>query len=176
MKLFKMTGTINNHYQNETILKQALEAGATSAAIISREIHVECPLNKIDLLKNTLSNLKITDIRIKEASVIETTVMQSGSGEDPKKAVKVSLAPATRLSNRKLLTVMLSEGVSLDDNETPEYINKSKEIINKILDRAGVTHCLASVEINKSVKDIEYSIELATISALVNTNGIIQLN
>ena len=176
MKLFKISGTINNPHQSEEILKRALESGATNAAIMSREIHVECPINKLEVLKNTLKDLRVTDLRVKEAQIIETTVMQSGLGEDPRKAVKVSLAPATKMSNRKLLTVVLAEGVSLDDSKTPEYINKSKEVINKILSRAGVSHCLVSVEINKNVKDFEYSLELATISALVNTNGIIQLN
>ncbi len=173
--MFKISGTINNHYQNEEILKKALESGATNAAIMSREVHVECPLNKLEILKNTLKEMRISDIRVKEAQLVETTVMQSGSGEDPKKAVKVNLAPATKMSNRKLLTVVLAEGVMVDDSKTPEFINKSKEIINKILSRAGVTHCLVSVEVNKNVKDFEYSLELATISALVNTNGIIQL-
>jgi len=176
MKQFKISGTINNHFQNEEILMRALEAGATNAAIMSREIHVECPLSKLSLLKTTLKEMKITDIKVKEASVIETTVMQSGTGTDHRKSVTVYLAPASKLSSRKLLSVSLAEGVTIDENYTPDFINKSKEIINKILDRAGVTHCLASVEINRNPRDFDQAVELATVSALVNTNGIVQIN
>ena len=176
MRSIKLTGMVNNHFEMEEILNKTITAGASTAAIMSREIQVQCPSNKLQLVKSALDELMISEIKVREASLIETTVAQSGGAQDPKKALKVSLAPAARMCGKKLLSVMLSDGYFINDGDVSEYVTRSKNVISQVLSKAGVTDCLISVEIRKKVDNIDRALELATVAALLETNGIMQIN
>ncbi|MCK5474793.1 MAG: hypothetical protein KAI53_05290 [Candidatus Aenigmarchaeota archaeon] len=176
MRLVKLTGMVNNHFETEEILQRIIKAGASNAAVMSREIQVQCPAQKLQVVKAVLDELMISEVKVKESSIIETTVAQSGSASDPKKSLKVSLAPASRMCGKKMLSVMLSEGYFINDGEVSDYVTRSKNVINQVLEKAGVTDCLISVELRKKTENIDRALELATVGALLETNGMMQIN
>ena len=176
MRSVKLTGMVNNHFEMEEILHKTISAGASTAAIMSREIQVQCPSKKLQVIKSVLGELMVTEIKVRESSLIETTVAQSGGAQDPKKSLKVSLAPAARMCGKKLLSVMLSDGYFINEEDISDYVTSAKNVISQVLKKAGVTDCLISVEIRKKVNNIDRALELATVAALLETNGIMQIN
>ena len=175
-KLIKITGVMPSNVNTENLINELLEAGAKSISIISREIQIESDLSKYFLLKQIMKNMRVEEIKIREAKLIENTVMQAGNSTDPSSSVKVTLVPATKTMGRKLLSITLSEGFELDENEIPEFVNKSKKIINKVLDKANVHHCLIAIELLKKTNDFEKALELALVHTLLETNGLYALN
>lgn len=176
MRLIKLAGTLNDGFANEDILLKLLDAGAYTAAIMSREVVVEMPKKNMNSIKETLKAMHISDIKVREASIIESTVSHAGDGTDPNKCIKISMAPGTRLTGVKFLGMTFTKGFK--DNtitDTDILISNSQKTVKNILDKAGVTDVLVSVEFRKTAEDLDVALELATINTLVSTNGITQL-
>ncbi|MFH1127539.1 MAG: hypothetical protein ABIG84_02750 [archaeon] len=176
MRLIKLTGTLNNSFGNEEILLRVLDAGAYNAAIMSREIVVESARDYLPSIKDAMRVMNITDIRAREASIIESTVSHAGDGLDPNKCIKISMAPGTRLTGVKFLGMTFTKGFR--DNtftDTDILISNSQKVIKNILKKAGITDVLVSVEYKRTSEDLDLALELATINTIVNTNGITQL-
>ena len=54
--------------------------------------------------------------------------------------------------------------------------SKSRKIVQSVVNRAGITDILISVEFVKVSKDLDKALELATINTILNTNGTVQIN
>lgn len=177
MKLVRLTGTIYDHVKSEDILKEMVEVGAFNAAVASRELVVEASIDKLEDVKDALKRLKVTDIRVRETRLVETTVTQSGTGKDPDDIVKVYLAPAARVVGQKILKVLI-EGKARGPEKEEELANIYGKFVRYVLQKAGVTDVVYSVEVlkKKSHEDMEKALELATINAIMAANGIIQIN
>ncbi|RLG14904.1 MAG: hypothetical protein DRN71_02495 [Candidatus Nanohalarchaeota archaeon] len=176
MRLIKLTGTLNNSVTNEEMLLRLLDAGAYNAAIMSREVVVETPRKSLQSIKESMRYMQITDIRAREASIIESTVSHAADGLDPKKCIKISMAPGTRLTGVKFLGMTLSNGFRENSfTDTDILISNSQKVIKNILKKAGITDVLVSVEYKRTSDNIDLALELATINTLVSTNGIMQL-
>ncbi len=176
MRLIKLAGTLNDGFANEDILLKLLDAGAYTAAIMSREVVVEMPKKNMNSIKETLKAMHISDIKVREASIIESTVSHAGDGTDPNKCIKISMAPGTRLTGVKFLGMTFTKGFKDSTiTDTDILISNSQKTVKNILDKAGVTDVLVSVEFRRTAEDIDVALELATINTLVSTNGITQL-
>lgn len=176
MRLIKLAGTLNDGFANEDILLKLLDAGAYTAAIMSREVVVEVPKKNMNSIKDTLKTMHISDIKVREASIIESTVSHAGDGTDPNKCIKISMAPGTRLTGVKFLGMTFTKGFKDSTiTDTDILISNSQNTVKNILDKAGVTDVLVSVEFRRTADDIDVALELATINTLVSTNGITQL-
>jgi len=176
MRLVKLTGTVNNSFANEEILLHLLDNGAYNAAIMSREIVIEVARENLQPVKEALRAMHITDLRAREASIIESTVNHSSDGTDPSKCIKISMAPGTRLTGVKFLGMTFTKGFKETTfTDTDILISNSQKVIKNILKKAGVTDVLVSVEYKRISNDLDLALELATINTLVNTNGIMQL-
>ena len=176
MRLIKLAGTLNDGFANEDILLKLLDAGAYTAAIMSREVVVEMPKKNMNSIKETLKAMHISDIKVREASIIESTVSHAGDGTDPNKCIKISMAPGTRLTGVKFLGMTFTKGFKDSTiTDTDILISNSQKTVKNILDKAGVSDVLVSVEFRRTAEDIDVALELATINTLVSTNGITQL-
>ena len=176
MRLIKLAGTLNDGFANEDILLKLLDAGAYTAAIMSREVVVEVPKKNMHSIKETLKAMHVSDIKAKEASIIESTVSHAGDGTDPDKCIRISMAPGTRLTGVKFLGMTFTKGFKdTSFTDTDILISNSQKTVKNILDKAGVTDVLVSVEFRKISQELDVALELATINTLVSTNGITQL-
>lgn len=176
MRVIKLTGTINAHYEGEDVLRKAMEAGAFNAAIMSREIVVETAHARLKKVRDTLHAMHVTDLRVREESALESTVTHSGHGHDQKKCIKVSLAPATRVTGIRFLSFIFSDGFKRDSLTDPAILSSSTErVITELLKKAGVTDALVGVEFRALAENIDSAVEHATVNALVDADGIIQV-
>lgn len=176
MRLIKLTGTLNNSFANEEILLNILDSGAYNAAIMSREIVVETPKCNLQMIKDALKSMHITDIKAREAAIIESTVSHAASGSDPKKSIKISMAPGTRLTGVKFLGMTFTNEFKNNTfTDTDILISNSQKVIKNIMKKAGITDALVSVEFRRTSNDMDLALELATVNTLVSTNGIMQL-
>ncbi|NPA38757.1 MAG: hypothetical protein GXN99_03110 [Candidatus Nanohaloarchaeota archaeon] len=175
-RIIKITGVLPTNFNSEKIVHSLLEVGAKTVSIVSREIQVECELSKYSVIKEAMKSLRVEEIKIREAKLIENTVMQAGSSTDPSSSIKVTIVPATKTIGRKLLSITLAEGFELKEDEIPDFVSRSKKIIHKVLDKANVHHCLIAVELLKRPNDFEKALELAIVHTLLETNGLYTLN
>ncbi len=174
--MLKVTGILPANISSETVINILMESGAKNVSIISREIQIECSFQNYPVIKEMLKKMKVNEIKIREARQIENTVMQAGSSTDPSNSIKVTIVPAPRLTGRKLLSITLSENFELEEEEVPDFVQRSKRTINKVLDKANIDHCLIAVEILRRPRDFEKALELAIVHTLLETNGIYTLN
>jgi len=174
--VLKVTGILPANISSEAVINVLMESGAKNVSIISREIQIECSFQTYPVIKEMLKKMKVDEIKIREARHIENTVMQAGSSTDPSNSIRVTIVPAPRLTGRKLLSITLSENFELKEDEIPDFVQRSKRTINKVLDKANIDHCLIAVEILKRPKDFEKALELAIVHTLLETNGIYTLN
>ncbi len=174
--VLRITGVLPANFSSEEVVRVLMEAGAKSISIVSREVQIECTFNTYPVIKEVLKKIRAEDVKIREARYIENTVMQSGTSTDPSGSIKVTLVPAPRPTGRKLLSISLSENFELKEHEVPDFVQKSKVVVNKVLDKANITHCLIAIEILKRPKDFEKALELAIIHTLLETNGIYVAN
>jgi len=173
MRLARLTGTIYDSTKTEDILKRLVELGAFSSAIASREIVIELPVDRVDEAKDMLKRFRVTDLKVRETRIIETTVTQAGTGTDPDEVVRVSLAPAARAAGFKLVHIDIAATKEKNVRELEQiYAN----FVRFVLQKAGVTDVLCSVEVLKKRDDMESALEMATKNALFNSNGTIQIN
>ena len=177
MNLVKLTGLINNTYSTESILKKAVENGALKASIISREIAIELPEERVEDMKRLLEKMKISEVKIREHSRIETTICRSSSGEDPKKIVRVTISPGTRLTGIKPLSIIIMQDIKEKLGERSATLNKEcSAIVRETIARANITDALFSVRIRKHAEDYTTPLKLATINAIEEADGITQIN
>lgn len=174
--MLKVTGILPANVSSETVVNLLIESGAKNISIISREIQIECSFQTYPVIKEMLKKLRVSEVKIREARYIENTVMQAGTSTDPSNSIRVTIVPAPKLTGRKLLSITLSENFELNENEIPDFVQRSKKTINKVLDKANIDHCLIAVEILKKPKDFEKALELAIVHTLLETNGIYALN
>ncbi len=175
-RLVKITGILPTNFDSEKVVHTLLEVGAKNVSIISRELQVECELSKYAVIKERLKELRVEEIKIREAKLIENTVMQAGSATDPSSSIRVTLVPATKTVGRKLLSITLAESFELHEDEIPNFVNRSKKIIHKVLDKADVHHCLIAIELLKRPNDFDKALELAIVHTLLETNGLYTIN
>ena len=175
-RLVKISGGLPASYQSEKLINALFDSGAKSISIVSREIQIECSMDKYPIIKNTLKELKVEEIKIREARVVENTVMQAGSGKDPSGSIKVTIVPATKLTGRKLLSITLAETFEIKEDEITDFVTRSKKTIQEVLDKAGVDHCLIAIELIKRPKELDKALELAIVHTLLETNGLYAMN
>lgn len=177
MRIIKLIGVINNHLKNEEVMKRLIDAGAFTTSIMSREIAIELPLEKLEDIKDVVKRLDISELKIRDLRRIETTVTQAGCGRDPEDVVKIYLAPAARVIGHKLMRINIDEKVkkSIDEN-IEELSNIYSNFVKYVLTRCGVSDVVYSIDVKKKREDMENALELATIDAIHNSNGLIQIN
>lgn len=175
MKVVRLTGTLYDHLKCEDILRKIIDSGAYTATIASREIVIEAPLERLDEIKDLLRKLRINDVRVREAHLIESTVTQSGVGKDADEVVRVNLAPASRVVGYRLLNIFIDPKIC-GDKKAEELSNIYNNFVKYILQKAGVTDVVYSIEVLKKRDDMEAALEEATINAIMAANGIIQIN
>lgn len=176
MRLIKIVGTINTHHESENILRKAMEAGAFNAAIMSREIALEVSASRLKKVRDTLHSMKVSDIKLREESAIESTVSHSGHGHDAKKFLKVSLAPGTRVTGLKFVSFMFSDKFRRESITDPAIlISNLKRVISDTLKKIGITDALICVEFKQVVENVDSAVEIATVNALIDADGIVQV-
>ncbi len=176
MRLIKIVGTINTHHECEDILRKALEAGAFNAAIMSREIALEVSSARLKKVRDTLHLMNVSDIKIREESAIESTVSHSGHGQDAKKFLKISLAPGTRVTGLKFVSFMFSDKFRRESITDPAIlISNLKKVISDTLKKTCVTDVLICVEFRQVVENVDSAVESATVNALIDADGIVQV-
>lgn len=174
-KITKIVGIVDNSQKTEDVLNKLIEAGALSVGIIGRELVVETSSREVRNIKKTMKNLKIDEFRIRESSQLEITVLKSGRGCDSINSVEVALMPATRLAGLRLLNSIYTEEFEkkniLKPNELPDY----SEIVKGVLKDAGVTEALFTVKFLKPHPNLGEAVRIATLNALIDANGVIQI-
>ena len=175
-RIVKISGVLPASYHSEKLINAIFDAGAKNVSIISREIQIECSMDKYAIIKNTLKELRVEEIKIREAKLIENTVMQAGTGQDPSGSIKVTIVPATKLTGRKLLSITLGESFEIKEDEITDFVSRSKKTIQEVLDKAGIDHCLIAIELIKRPKELDKALELAIVHTLLETNGLYALN
>lgn len=175
MKIAQLTGSIYDNAKTEETLRTLVEAGAFTATVASRELVVELPVEKLDEIKEVLKRLRVTDVRVRETRLVETTITQAATGKDAEEVVRVSLAPAARVAGYKLLDVYIDPKVG---SISPELKNIYANFVKFILQKAGVTDVIYAIELlkKKPQETMEAALEDATINAIMAGNGIIQIN
>lgn len=178
MRIARLTGSIYDQIRSEDVLKKIVEAGACNAAVASREIVIEVPFDRLEEIKDMLRRFKVTDIKVRETKLVETTVTQAGIGKDPDDTVRVSLAPAARVVGQRLMKVTLDGRIKSSGDTKEELAQIYSRFVRYVLQKAGVSDVIYSIEVlkKKSEEEMERALELATISAILNANGIIQIN
>jgi len=175
-----LSATLNENNNARKIVYAALKSGASHIHILGKEIAMEVPKQKVNKVKRTLGKLGVDSIE-RECWKLEVTVNRSGSGLCPENAIRVSLAPAARNIGYRPLSILITpkaEKQLIEKKLRPEDIaNRVDKKLREVLDRASITDVLYSITLLK-VPNIDYLedlVEIATTNALIDAEGIINL-
>ncbi len=160
-----------NNIKDDFLIK-LIESGASKVERKDNSLIIQCSQKDLDNLKDILDTQKINHTIIK-TEIFDTTLISSGTGNDPDHCVEVSLTPAPKLTRLKLLDIIFTKEV----NETTQpdmenFIKLYPPIVRNILKNGSVTDSIFTIRFMDLDTDLDEAVRIAAINALIDSNGI----
>jgi hypothetical protein len=152
----------------EKILKSLPKTGVIQMSLVGREITLHVRSGRLDEVKESLKALDVNNINVLEWKKSGVTLAGSGRGTSKDKTTIVSLIPSALDEGLKALAFM---GTGEIDEKLAD---KASSKVEEILQEAGVTDAMYTVQVKKKVseKKLLEDLTLASLDAIFDAGGV----
>lgn len=163
-----LTGSYSGS-NTEKLLEDMPPHGILQLSLVGREITLNVKSEDLDEVKKSLRKIGVGNMSILEWRKCGMTLAGSGSGLDDQELVKVNLIPAAIDEGLRLIALLNTFPL----NE--ELVELMHSTVEEVLDNAGITDVIFTIQVNKKAKDEKYveAVKVATLNALFESGGIV---
>jgi len=163
-----LSGSYSGNIQK--LLNNLQSTGVLQFSSLGREITLQVKSENLEKAMEALRKQGVGNLSVLEWRKYGVTIAGSGAGTDDEELVKVSLIPANLDEGVKSLAAIA------DFDLSEEFIYEVDDRIKGILEDAGVTDTLYTVQFKKQEKgDYLKASEVATLNALFEAGGLINI-
>jgi hypothetical protein len=152
----------------EKILKCLPKTGVMQMSLVGREITLQVRSGQLEEVKDSLKALGVNNISVLEWRKSGVTLSGSGRGTSRDKSVMVSLIPSALDEGLKALAFMAS------DEADEKSAEKASAKVEEILQEAGVTDAMYTIQIKKKISDKKLleDLTIASLEAIFDAGGV----
>lgn len=163
-----LSGSYSGH-NIENLFDKLSGKGILQFSLIGRELTLQVKSESLDDMRKNLGKLGVDNVSIVEWRKCGMTLSNSGSGEDMKGLLNISLIPSALGEDLRNLAVLCEVDVG------KRVMNGVQSTVKEILREAGVTDVLYTIQFRKKARLGDYlkASELATINALFDSGGVV---